>query len=75
MPAQRACTLTFKSSDATTHVINLPAGATLTPHQQIQHIRTEGGFWVGTYGTNDLTGVSAGSVWICWEQVVSVTIS
>ena len=71
MAQQRACTLTFKSSDATTHVINLAQGASITPHQQIQHIRTEGGFWTG----GDNTGVLAGALWTCWEQVVSVTIS
>jgi hypothetical protein len=69
--AQRTCTLTFKSSDASTHVITLAANAPITPHQQIQHVRTEGGFWTG----GDPAGVAAGSVWVAWEQVVSVTIS
>jgi hypothetical protein len=75
--AQRSCTLTFKSSDASTHTVVLPANALVTPFQVIQHFRTEGGFWSGgmyTPGT-DITGVVAGSVYVNWEQVVLVTIS
>lgn len=75
--SQRACTLTFKSSDATTHAIALPVGAPVTPKQVIDDVRSRGGFWSGDNwnGQTDYTGVAAGSVWVAWEQVVSVTIS
>jgi hypothetical protein len=78
MPSQRACTLTFKSSDSTTHTVNLPANASVTPAQVISRYKSEGGFWAGgeyTPGSADVTGVAAGSVWVAWEQVVSVAIS
>jgi hypothetical protein len=75
--SQRACTLTFKSSDATTHTITLPLGAGVTPRQVIADVKGNGGFWSGDSwnGQADYTGVTAGSVWVAWEQVVSVTIS
>jgi hypothetical protein len=69
--SQRQCTLTFKLSDATTQVIVLKQDAPITPHQQIQHIRSEGGFWVG----RDNLGVAAGSLWVNYEQIVSIAIS
>lgn len=75
--AQRACTLTFKSSDASTHTITLPAGAPLTPKHCIAKVISEGGFWSGDAynGTVDNTGVTAGSVWVPWSQIVLVTTS
>ena len=77
MAQQRACTLTFKSSDSSTHTIQLPLGAPVTPDMVIKDCHAAGGFWAGgTWaGVNDPTGVATGSVWVCWEQVVSVTIS
>ena len=78
MPSQRACTLTFKSSDTTTHTVVLPANAPVTPFAAIARYRSEGGFWSGgeyTAGATDVTGVTAGSVWVAWEQIVSVAIS
>jgi hypothetical protein len=78
MPTQRACTLTFKSSDASTHTVLLPANAPVTPAQVINRYKGDGGFWSGgeyTAGSADVTGVTAGSVWVCWEQIVLVTIS
>ncbi|MGC2107632.1 MAG: hypothetical protein WA647_21225 [Candidatus Acidiferrum sp.] len=78
MSTQRACTLTFKLSDASTKTIALPANAPVTPSQVIAHIKADGGVWAGgmyTPGAADTTGVAVGSVWVNWEQVVSVTIS
>lgn len=82
MPSQRACTLTFKSIDSSTptfstHTISLPAGAPVTPKQVIENIKAAGGFWDGDAwnGQTDYTGVAAGSLWVPWRQVVSVTIS
>lgn len=77
MPQQRACTLTFKSSDASSHTISLPAGAPVTPKQVIEDVISRGGFWSGDAwnGQTDYTGVLAGGVWVTWAQIVSVTIS
>ena len=72
--AQRAATLTFKLSDASTQVVKMDAGAAVTPQQKLQQIRSEGGFWVAGTGTPGDTS-TAGSVWVNIAQVVSCTIS
>jgi len=41
-------------------------------------VKANGGFWSGdgwSAATTDYSGIAAGQVWVCWEQVVSVTIS
>lgn len=64
-----ASTLTFKLSDTTTQT--LPADPNVTPQQQIASIIAQRGFFAG----GDQTGNTPGSVWVNWEQVVSVTTS
>jgi hypothetical protein len=69
---------THVQTDTTTHTVNLPANASVTPAQVIAAYKSLGGFWAGgeyTPGSIDVTGVAAGSVWVAWEQIVSVTIS
>jgi hypothetical protein len=73
--AQRAATLTFKLSDATTQVVLMPAGASITPQHKLVAIRSEGGFWVAASGSAPGDTSSAGSVWVNFAQVVSCTIS
>ena len=75
--SQRAFTLTFKSSDASTHTLSVPVNASVTAADVIQHVRSRSGFWSGETwnGGIDETGVSIGSVWVAWEQVVLVTTS
>lgn len=78
MPIQRAATLTFKLSDATTQVISLPANYNLTARQVVDSVINEGGFWTqanaGTTG-GDKSGINVGNVWVNYAQVVSITIS
>jgi hypothetical protein len=72
MMAQRAATLTFKFSDATTYAMSLPAGALVTPQQKLRDIQAAGGFWtVPPAGDTS----QAGSVWYNYSQIVSMTVS